>query len=158
GGETQPPAPAPQMFTVPAQPASGQPISLHAFFTPYAYGYTPEGVTVVGDLITATVGPVGCAFGPCPPGIGTFYGPVVFDLPPLPAGSYTVRVVQANSPTVYAQYPLAVVGAGGTVGTASAPALSQLMLWCLIALLALPALRILRKASRSISNPGNIHG
>jgi hypothetical protein len=152
----QPPRP-PQMFTIPAQPVGGQPFSLHAFFPPYAYGWTPQGVSVSGSVITAVVGPVGCAFGPCPPGIGIFYGPVLFDLPPLSAGSYTVRVVDAGSTTIYAQYPL-VIGAGGAVSTAATPALQPFVLWCLIALLALPALRILRKAPRSVRDSGNTHG
>jgi hypothetical protein len=158
GSQSQQQPSTPQMFTIPAQPAGNQPFSLHAFFTPYTYGWTPQGVSVSGTVITAKVGQVPCGFGPCPPGIGIFYGPVLFDFPPLSAGSYTVRVVDASATTVvYAQYPLVVV-AGTPAGIAATPALQPFMLWCLMALLALPALRTLRKAPRSTKNSGNTHG
>jgi len=151
GSQTLPPTPAPQMFTIPAQVVSGRPSSLYAFFASSVTSWRYDDVSVSGNVITAPVEEGGCGFATCPPG-RLLYGPAIIGLPALPAGSYTLHVVDSRTATLYAQFTFVV--AAGTAITA-APALHPLMLWCLIALFVLAALPILRTARRPTKDFAN---
>lgn len=148
-GQT-PNEPVPQLATIPVHPRAGQAFAADAYFTilsyPGAFGFATDAITVSGNTITAPVHPLFCPF-ECPP--APSYGVHHVTLPALTAGSYTLQFVDALTPgTLFAQFQVAISGEA-TIDTAPAPALHPFMLWCLIALLLLPALRVLRTAHRS---------
>ena len=131
--ETPPP---PRLETSPS-PAPIAPFHaiLRMFANPLSLAFNGDTPTVAGSVITVHFDS-GCGF-LCPGEMA--YASFPLDMPALSRGLYTVRVIDAASPTyVYAELPLAV---GIATSSIPLPASSPWAISLIILLIALSALR-----------------
>jgi hypothetical protein len=125
--------PSTQLTTTPFPAPANQAFLADAYFHsfgPFGVEYNLYGVSVSGSVITASIN-YQCGFNECP--IDVLYGPHHLPVPALAPGSYTLQIVNHESPSsVYAQYPLVVIQ--GSAAAVPVPVLNFQVLWMLAVL------------------------
>jgi hypothetical protein len=114
----------PQPISLPSPPVAGAPFIVHVI----ALCAGPGGTTINGSNIDINVTQGALCCGGC-------FTSFDVTVPPLPAGSYTIRLVSSSSPSGFATLPITV--------TAGVPALGTPLLTVLaIALIALAVVKL----------------